>query len=55
MTASGDVHVVVTAVHAETRAVLDGLRRIRRIDASGFRAWEGESDRARVIAASFST
>lgn len=41
-------HVVVTAVRAETRAVLDTLRRIRRIDAAGFRAWEGERGVARV-------
>jgi nucleoside phosphorylase len=35
--------LVVTAVHTETRAVLDVLRRVRRIEVPGFRSWEGET------------
>lgn len=40
--------VVVTAVHQETRAVLDALRKLRRIPTPGLRAWEGETRRGLV-------
>lgn len=39
----GDPLLVVTAVAAETRAVLAAVRQARRIAVPGFRAWEGES------------
>lgn len=41
-TAADDALLIVTAVAAETRAVLAAVRRARRITAPGFRAWSAE-------------
>lgn len=48
MSAPSPPRVVVTAVHAETRAVLAGLRKLHRIPTPGFRAWEGETSRGPI-------